>query len=149
MDYLASYVALMGSADPGVQIPEPSELQLVALRNLFKRGYWNRVWIIQEVARGGTRSYVFCGDKWMPWECVDWFRIEQERSGKAFLDGRLGQLEHTARVLAASKFRELTRDGAAYLPLAELLRLSRGREAAYEVDKVFGILGLSGDHIQE
>jgi hypothetical protein len=152
MDYLASYVALMGYPHPGMQIPEPSELQLVALHNLFKRGYWNRVWIIQEVARGGTQSYVFCGDKWVPWECVDWFRIEQERSGKVFLDGRLGQLavsEHTARVLAASKFRELTRDGAAYPSLAELLRLSRGREAACEVDKVFGILGLSGDHIQE
>ena len=91
-------------------------------------------------------AYVFCGDKWVSWECVDWFRIEQERRGKAFLDGRVEQLaisEHTARALAASKFRELTRDGAAYSSLAEPLRLLRGRQAAYEVDKVLGI------HIQE
>ncbi|KAH7335094.1 heterokaryon incompatibility protein-domain-containing protein [Pyrenochaeta sp. MPI-SDFR-AT-0127] len=152
MEYLAQYAALMGYPNPNSKIPPPSDEQVVALNRLFERGYWNRAWIIQEIASCGPRGYIFCGSKWIYWECVDWFRIEQERGRQDTIDGRMGVNavnEQVYSILSSSKYRELTRDGAAYSNLIDLLRLARQRDATFPVDKIYGILGLTGDHIQE
>lgn len=152
MDYLYQYRVLMGYREPGLRIPQPSEEETVALTNLLHRGYWNRVWIMQEVVSGGPRAYIFCGEKWIWWECMDWFRIEQERSVPTSPEEVVPNLMMTqtiSRTLAGSQLRDMMRDGACYGSLSELLSFSRGREATYDVDKIYGILAMTGDHIQK
>ncbi|KAF4611341.1 hypothetical protein G7Y89_g15672 [Cudoniella acicularis] len=134
------------------QIEKFSPAQVTALNQLFKRGYWNRGWIIQEVAHGGGRSFIVCGKKWVAWECIDWCRIEQERESE-LLDGTgVGDFavrEYSEEILAASLARAMIMDGACQPYFAQLLHLSRGRQATAPVDKVFGILGLASRDIQE
>jgi hypothetical protein len=37
------------------------------LGTLFERPWWNRSWVLQEVAANGSNPWVRCGDKWIPW----------------------------------------------------------------------------------
>jgi hypothetical protein len=152
MEALEQYSKFRGYYPENPQIDKFSAAQVIALNELFKRGYWNRVWIIQEVAHGGSHSFLVCGNKWVAWECIDWYRTEQERESE-LLDGTgVGDFavrEYSEEILAASLAREMTMDGACHSHFAQLLHLSRGRQATAPVDKVFGILGLASRDIQE
>lgn len=39
----------------------------LALNKLTLRPYWERLWIMQEVALGGSQTVVFCGDRSINW----------------------------------------------------------------------------------
>lgn len=39
-----------------------------ALSQLLDRPFWNRLWVLQEIALGGTQSPILCGNKSVTWE---------------------------------------------------------------------------------
>ena len=49
--------------------PERAE-ELEALVVLFRRQYWWRIWVIQEVS-SAKKAMVYCGDESIPWEQLD------------------------------------------------------------------------------
>jgi Heterokaryon incompatibility protein (HET) len=152
MDALESYYQFHGYRVPHAKVPSFSDEHWQAVHQFLQRGYWSRVWIIQEVAGGSDRSFIVCGKRKVSWVCLDWLRIKQEEDGtiigaKGY--GRAAVQEFNKRVLAASKFRQLTVDGGVIAKFAELLALSRNREASIPVDKIYGVLGLADQQIQD
>jgi hypothetical protein len=152
MGSLALYSKFLGYYPKDPDMEKLENAQILALGRLFKRGYWNRVWIIQEIAKGGARSWIVCGDKYVAWECIDWFRIMQWRANELFDGSGIGDAaigEYNEEVFAASLMRDMVKDGAVCPYLSQLLHLSRGRQATQPVDKIYGVLGLASPEIQE
>ena len=74
MEYLASF----SGARSRPKTPPQNEALGIAIARLMSRAYWNRVWIVQEVAFGSSHSYIACGKRIIEWECVDEMRIQME-----------------------------------------------------------------------
>lgn len=147
MEYLASF---SNAWSPPKTLPQ-NEARGFAIARLMSRPYWNRVWIVQEVAFGSPHSYIACGKRIIDWECVDDMRFQMENviATKAAFGGTRVVDSIIQRVLAASNCRQMVMDGFCYASLRDLLKLTRSRQATDPRDKVFAILGLAGDDMQK
>jgi hypothetical protein len=62
---------------PHLEIKEPEEDDekmrnaWEALRHLFLRSWWNRIWVVQEIAFSATDPLIGCGHKWLPWKAFE------------------------------------------------------------------------------
>jgi hypothetical protein len=122
----------------------PMRAEWSALFALLQRPWWNRVWIVQEVAVGKGDPLVGCGNQW-----VSWSKFEQ-------LDQILGELEEVGAKIVEnidnpiSRLRAI-RIGAQSLlktswkNLFLLLRATHECQATDSRDKVFALLGLSSE----
>ncbi|EUC49898.1 hypothetical protein COCMIDRAFT_1312 [Bipolaris oryzae ATCC 44560] len=123
----------------------------LALSKLLERQYWYRMWIIQELCLGGSKSPILCGDKVIIWE--DFFSALYS-FGKhnvdvifACIDGERKAAGLTPFGLNRNKIihinlehhKQAGREKAQYMPLLDLARKS---DALNPIDKVYGILGL-------
>jgi len=107
----------------------------VALRNMFERPYFRRMWIVQEAALG-TRCLVYCGSHIMVWDdlakaalCLE---FDEEREVEAH---RVVQI---IRRLRGSTYTTDRR-------LLDLLSQTYNLQCTNPRDKVYGILGLASD----
>ena len=124
----------------------------VAFCRLILRDYWERLWIIQELAVAGENLKVMCGQDVVPWNYFVYFGILFDCDPQPFLDAiledfqlcetpitgvysviyRIKKLEHIvrkAKLFAAS-------------PLLELMHIGSAAKATDDRDKIFGLLGL-------
>ncbi|KAF3001383.1 hypothetical protein E8E13_006867 [Curvularia kusanoi] len=109
----------------------------LALLNLFKRGYWKRLWVVQEVLLARNKT-VYCGHSHHPWEIY-------QTAADIFWDKdsdphiRQGPSSFPDR----NALRQLGDES-----LLEVLRVCRKKLSENPRDKVFGILGLLSEETQ-
>ncbi len=129
-----------------------NESQFRALQNVFRRDYFWRIWIVQEIACA-KRATVYCGAESMPWprllflsETLDQVLARardegyQDDSATVFLmmRGGPGILKATASSIAS--FSE-----AHAQPLLDLLCSHMIKGSTDPRDKVYGLVGISAD----
>ncbi|KAH8730504.1 heterokaryon incompatibility protein-domain-containing protein [Phaeosphaeriaceae sp. PMI808] len=109
-----------------------------ALLTLFKRDYWKRLWVVQEVLLARERM-VYCGDHALPWEVY-------QTAANAFWD----RYSDPYIRLGPSSFPdpgELMQLGSK--SLLQLMRVCRKKLSENPRDKVFGILGMLPEVTQQ
>lgn len=125
--------------------------RLLALKHLFERSWWNRVWIIQEYVVGRA-STLICGTESIYSENLhDTVRKLRDM----MVDGSLKPLLDSIRDSRAFKriesfeflrtWWDVTRNGGIPLDLLTILLTSRSSLASDLRDKVYGVLGLAFD----
>ncbi|CAI0649676.1 unnamed protein product [Colletotrichum noveboracense] len=111
-----------------------------ALCQLFKRRYFSRVWVLQEVALA-RRAILICGKHSIPWSSMEIQRLDRigllEYSKVAGYHPTLSGLDRLPPVLdfRAPAFRDPSE-------LLQLLETTRGSRASDPRDKIFALLGL-------
>lgn len=134
-----------------IDIFECAEPQVVrALGQLFKRPWWTRVWVVQELSLAKQQAAIVrCGKAAAPWlsflvaayaieSC--WFIVDAIVSG-VFPDDKVDAFNNGIRMAQCRKV-DPTHPPFALL---ELLHQHRDCESTDPKDKVYGLLGLSGD----
>ncbi|CAG5156285.1 uncharacterized protein ALTATR162_LOCUS4083 [Alternaria atra] len=102
-----------------------------ALRSLFKRDYWNRLWVVQEVYHARSKT-VYCGSSKLPWdiykEASD--ALWQHESDPYLRTGpsSFPDIEYLSALGSDS--------------LLEILRACRKKLSENPRDKIFGVLGI-------
>ncbi|KAL5329485.1 hypothetical protein ACEPPN_002999 [Leptodophora sp. 'Broadleaf-Isolate-01'] len=132
----------------------------LALHELMRRGYWARLWIIQEIVLGSSSAVLYCGNR-----CVEWtsfcqaigFLFEYLWTVKdAILAHEVLRLYPDERKTPAWStmslhlvFRDLwmlsqneARGGDDYLSFGQLLDLAKSGDAKDPRDKVYGLVGM-------
>jgi hypothetical protein len=106
------------------------------LRDFFSRPYWNRVWVIQEVAVAVDVKILFGGVE-MPWSCISSFLEPMKRTEQPqpLFDGAL-TLSHFCRILPIS-YQSIS--------LYQALCRSSKSLATDTRDKIFALLGVPRD----
>ncbi|KAK7973212.1 hypothetical protein PG988_007346 [Apiospora saccharicola] len=122
-----------------------------ALGLLLNRPYWNRVWIMQELAMGTETTPILCGEDTMTWgelyhgvyefgrriDDLMFLHIEME-SKKAGVDYRGLNRQKIIHL----RMEQLVQAGATFSHHMSVLDLARKSYATDLRDKVYGILGL-------
>lgn len=123
---------------------------LKALNCLYRRPWWTRVWVVQEVSLANqSKARVTCGRKTLRWvdfliaayaieEC--WLEINTIIWDK-FPDEPLDSFSHGIRLSQCRRIR----DSDPPFTLLELLHQHRDCVATDPRDYVYGLLGMSGD----
>jgi len=122
-----------------------------AIGQLFTRPYWERLWIIQEIAMGNSQTPVLCGDATVRWghiyhgiytfgsRHIDIFfsNIEREcrEGGVRYAGLNRNKLIHLWREGEVQAGKQLPQ----FLPMLDLGRKSAATDPR---DKVYGLLGL-------
>jgi hypothetical protein len=124
--------------------PEARE-HLLCLVTLFRRQYWWRIWVIQEVSCAKT-AMVYCGDEAIPWTTLD-----NVCDILKMVESQLRSLFYTH----PSYVRTLTYGGPRGLqlsrysphltapPLLELLLSHKSKKSTDPKDKVYALVGIS------
>lgn len=116
---------------------------------LLSRGYWSRVWIIQELAAASKIS-VLCGAHRISWQTIE-NAIERNRKGRAWdRVRRLEPLEDDEMGEPSANFERilsLRRNQQAGKPITmfDALYLSAHAQATDARDKLYALLGLAFD----
>jgi hypothetical protein len=170
----ASKVAKFSGQDLSKEILVPGNLKaLKALVSLFKRSYWSRVWIVQEIARAKSIT-VYCGSASLPFSDLRSLRKKMFDNDLAlsvalnsYADAETLQLggpsnlwsydmvAKQAGVRFVSGPKDLARHpGGAndpshitllpWPPLLDLLVMHRSRQSTDPRDKVYALIGFSG-----
>ncbi|KAI0128832.1 heterokaryon incompatibility protein-domain-containing protein [Xylariales sp. AK1849] len=118
-----------------------------AVRKLFERLYWRRVWVLQEVLLSRS-AYVLCGDAICSWESVMMLLrrsnfvqevvVRSSPQRRAVLDSKL------LPVLLVDTIERRRRGKTGLL---DYLVLSRQRRATVAHDHIYGIMGLVNERI--
>jgi SpoVK/Ycf46/Vps4 family AAA+-type ATPase len=121
----------------------------MALRKIFSRPYWSRVWIMQEVLLS-SRALVCCGKACSPWPIVSYLLSLDYTDfiGKARCDSAVSAMLNPdiLRAKALASMSQKRREGQS-LTLLEALVLGRQRNATDVRDYVYGTLALTSGHI--
>lgn len=117
-----------------------------ALVLLFRREYWERIWVVQEIVNA-RKIAVYCGKDSIQWsmlaEVSILFKIEMKRLMRAF-DDNIWRGSSWPRILSGggpSKLADVRREDAESALLKALV-LHREKLCAKPEDKVYGILGI-------
>ncbi|OAL49929.1 HET-domain-containing protein [Pyrenochaeta sp. DS3sAY3a] len=103
----------------------------VALRTLFKRPYWSRLWVVQEVYLSPVK-WVYCGSSRLPWQAY-------EDTSNAFWEDEIDP--HLRK--GPSSFPNMdSLVGQGADRLLEVLCACRKKISENPRDKVFGIMGM-------
>ena len=121
----------------------------LALGNLFARPWFQRVWVVQEVALSPT-VYFMCGDRTLLWDDVGNMMDALYNCGLIHLINHpahpLNQLTAgTSTFWTMQDVRRSWRTLGSKRPLAAVLFASMGLLAADPKDQIFGVLGLIHD----
>ncbi|KAI4861926.1 heterokaryon incompatibility protein-domain-containing protein [Hypoxylon rubiginosum] len=127
---------------------EPEEVR--ALSQLFKRPWWTRVWVVQELTLANQQAAIVrCGEAAAPWLSFlvtayaiesSWFIVDAIVTGVA-PDDKVDAFNNGIRMA------QCRRVAPTHPPFAllELLHQHRDCESTDPKDKVYGLLGVSGD----
>lgn len=127
------------------------DITRTALRDLFRRPYWSRVWIIQEVAHAKSIKFV-CGDKSITEDAFH-HSLRLVRNFRQFRNIRKGY-QVKAQGSGSAVFPTNTqnpinllkiRRAPGPLPLIYLVRMLKFFKAGDPRDRVFALLGLAAD----
>lgn len=116
--------------------------ELEAIRNLCRRSYWQRLWIIQEVLVA-RNAIVQCGHEVLKWEDFTKFKDHFTFSGlKTPRDDNFNDLHGT---LASSLERYRNRYQLGLCSLRSLLLEFSTSKCSDERDMIYGLVGLAND----
>ncbi|KAH8789205.1 heterokaryon incompatibility protein-domain-containing protein [Hyaloscypha finlandica] len=114
----------------------------VMIEELLMRPWWQRIWVIQEVAVAKDIK-IFCGYKSLLWgQLGDGIKIAIENHGKGDLQGGMYSALNRAVELRNIRTRRI-RLGSTILNWKELILRARASLATQKVDKIYGLLGLA------
>ncbi|KAL4728958.1 hypothetical protein ACLX1H_003364 [Fusarium chlamydosporum] len=131
---------------------------LLATVSLFGRGYWRRVWTIQEIFNA-KRVAVHCGSSFLPWQSY--------KTASTLFRRHYAELDFKSKgpdQRCPDKFtcvQTLIHEGPGRIPtlthqmiqgenaLLEVLRASRSQVSADPRDKLYGLLGVLPSHIRD
>jgi hypothetical protein len=129
---------------------ESTPERLRALGRLFKRPWWTRIWIVQELSLAKqNNAIVRCGTHVTPWTnflvtayAIDEFwHMVSRMIWEEYPDEKVESHQHGIRLAQCRKVDAALPD----FTLLELLNQHRDCAATDPRDKVYGLLGLSGD----
>lgn len=132
----------------------PSSPGWQALVSLFKREYWTRAWIVQEIVMAQKLVVVY-GDNELPWEEISKFaKAFQDPENNSALDG-MGfmfsggsiPLTNIMKITQISNIRDAYRAGG--LDMQELLYLGWQFKATDPRDNIFAFQGLTRERIPQ
>ncbi len=139
--------------------PQQRRAHWHALRALFRRSWWERAWVRQEIALART-SMVQCGsesclfqDLAFTGDALDYVAniVEFNPLGDSSDSGRSrrsdGSRSGTTEPRCSKTLQSDSRHGSGWIPLVDLLRHARGAQATVPLDKVFSVLGLADPEI--
>jgi len=135
----------LSAADRQLLAPNLDHRSTKAIHDLFRRPWWNRVWIIQE-ATCANNTYVWCGkDKadFLGLVAVAKFlaqRIIRQATQQNFSTPDIRHLQRAIDLYELKTRRSCLAHGS---NLLELLENSRGCEASDSRDKIFALAGLA------
>ncbi|PQE05115.1 hypothetical protein CJF31_00006087 [Rutstroemia sp. NJR-2017a BVV2] len=123
-----------------------------ALKDLFSREYWWRIWVVQEV-NSNENAVVYCGEDHMSWSDLLQASGRIEEATKIILDTVYYDQPHSIYTLTSGGPRNLriqknsnTRVHKEKLPpLVDLLYSHANKFSSEDVDKVYALVGLSSD----
>lgn len=140
------------SEDPHY-LPQVGDRKWVAVENLLKRRWFSRIWIVQEAALA-VNLEMGCGSKRMPWELL------YHATTLCFMKGLWNQNNDCPiadrrtqkNILELGKLRsQATKDGhfTASDYLFDLLQLFHQREVTVPRDRLFALLGMAKDRLED
>ncbi|KAK0623968.1 heterokaryon incompatibility protein-domain-containing protein [Immersiella caudata] len=130
-------------------IPPRSDAHWAALVKLFRRGYFARIWVIQEVALSRADPHVICGSHRVSWNEMMRVVIICSTPPNAVLNNGVIK-SHSDCAMNMDRLRNdlCTGPGAQYatsLTLIQLLRCTSRSRATDPRDKLFALYGLAND----
>jgi hypothetical protein len=112
-----------------------------AIMQLLKRPYWERVWIIQELAKASSVE-VWCGTQMLPWDTF----IEGVQKWWSNSKLRVGHVDHP--VFTLKHFCDAERDirrGTARMLLITAMVRTLHTKATLKRDRIYALLGITRD----
>ncbi|KAL9120434.1 MAG: hypothetical protein Q9187_003013 [Circinaria calcarea] len=109
-----------------------------ALLQLFRRQWWTRSWVLQEIAVASSDPLVGCGHKWLPW---DIFELAHNLMVRSVSIRVLQSPPLTFGMLCT--IRDHRKDTTRIQGIGNLLHGTIAFEATNPRDKVFALLGLA------
>jgi hypothetical protein len=117
---------------------------LLAIRELFSRPWWTRVWTVQESTVPNQQNWVLCGDRSISWGILQEASFILRRF--ALCKPEFQYVEYISRsestVLAIQQSRQA---GGIHMSLMRLLPVFRSFEATDDRDRVYALLGMAED----
>ena len=144
-----SYVPLRFDFDePDFELDETlngASEQSLPLRNILKRPWFSRMWILQEVSIARA-ALVLCGRKTIPWSIFDRACSYLGVAPRQDLELDTTFVETMNIVYGDGTKGLVSRDRSKYLPLLDLLFLtSQHGDATDSRDKVYSLLGIAAE----
>lgn len=124
----------------------------LGLREIFYRSWFNRLWVVQEVALG-RKVVAMCGLKSIPWCQISRLAANIKRTGVVTIVRRVREWNITkwdgiASMGTFDRYRA-AREEDRSCNVTTLCMDSRWRKASKPADKVYGMLGLMDDDTRE
>jgi hypothetical protein len=126
---------------------KPIEQAWVALRALFERPYWSRVWILQEVVLSRP-SYLICGDSMCSWDSVrlllrsENFEVDKKNIHVESHHARMALVTESILPKLLVNIIDTRRTNAQKPEFWDYLVLSRQRNASVAHDYIYGVMAL-------
>ncbi|RYP08673.1 hypothetical protein DL764_001801 [Monosporascus ibericus] len=126
---------------------KPMEQAWVALRALFERPYWSRVWILQEVVLSRP-SYLICGNSMCSWDSVrlllrsENFDVDKRNIYVGSHHARITLLDGNILPKLLVNVIDGRRTNAQEPEFWDYLVLSRQRSASVAQDYIYGVMAL-------
>ncbi|KAI4945605.1 hypothetical protein J4E91_007948 [Alternaria rosae] len=131
-----------------------SEKEAKAISKLYRRRYWSRIWIVQEIVLA-REPVVYCGSKKVAWRslerlCYDLLfsltDVHLQFPEREDLERELRtEMEAQKFVCLLSMHRQLYHTGTVLSSLSELVEQYRDQETTDVLDKVYALCGLARD----
>jgi hypothetical protein len=123
-----------------------------ALKDLFRREYWWRIWVVQEV-NSNENTVVYCGEDHISWSDLLQVSERIEKATEIISDAIYHDQPHSVYTLTSGGPRNLriqrhsktTADEKKVPPLVDLLYSHESKLSTEDVDKVYALVGLSSD----
>jgi hypothetical protein len=123
--------------------------QIKALRQLYYRDYWWRIWVIQEVVVAKNAT-IYCGEESIPWDDLDGISdilalVKEDLSNMMYHhpDSVFKLLPSGPRSMKLFRITRPTLSTNDQTPLLELLRSHMSKYSSDPRDKVYGLVGIS------
>ncbi|KAF2147246.1 uncharacterized protein K452DRAFT_4112 [Aplosporella prunicola CBS 121167] len=113
-------------------LPEPNSADWRAFEVLFRRPWFRRCWIIQEIVLA-QEAMVVCGSQWVWWE--------ELKTAAWYIRMHSIPVNHTVNITSLTAYQRRYREGR-NMPLLELLLFSTANGATDPRDKVYSFLGI-------
>lgn len=118
-----------------------------ALGMLYRRSWWNRIWVLQETAVGLQDPIVGVGHKWLSWVALESARQFVEEQIKTYsINETISKMVISVVKTTAVALHNIRRDLSPSLPLSNLESLLKRTMTFHSTDardKVFALLGLA------
>lgn len=126
-------------------IPPAEDPGWTALRNLYRRDYFSRIWVVQEVALSSRDPRVICGSHQAPWSKVMQVAAFCVHSTPVLNNGAVKTHAPTAAYMGEVRDTLVAAKNHWSLELLYLLIRTRRSCATDRRDKLFALYGLAND----